>query len=102
MHKNRLWEGVRERGVSICRNMSRKPVFRYYSLWHIFINHNDKQHNMKKQPPGEIKNKQVKKGYNEKNPGQSQGAFPPASDNQSKKDDNKSNAVDRKRKEESR
>jgi hypothetical protein len=56
---------------------------------------------MKKQPSEAINSNKVKKGYNEKNPGQSQGAFPPASDHQSKKDNNRSNTVDKKAKEDS-
>ena len=46
------------------------------------------------------KNGAAKKGYNEKNPGQPQGAFPPASrvDETGKKEP-KSNAADKKKKE---
>ena len=43
----------------------------------------------------------TKKGYNEKNPGEPQGAFPPASDtHKSEKEEPKSNAADKKKKEE--
>jgi len=48
-------------------------------------------------PQGSTK---TKKGYNEKNPGQPQGAFPPASDRQQRKDNIKSNTADKKAKEE--
>ena len=42
----------------------------------------------------------TKKGYNEKNPGQPHGAFPPASDEHTpKKDEPKSNTADKKKKE---
>jgi hypothetical protein len=41
----------------------------------------------------------AKKGYNEKNPGQPQGAFPPASDDQKPKAPIKSNTADKKGKE---
>jgi len=53
---------------------------------------------MKKQSAGRG-DSSAKKGYNEKNPGQSQGAFPPASHDQSRKGSNKSNAADKKQKE---
>ena len=56
---------------------------------------------MKKQPSGHTNNSKVKKGYNEKNPGQSQGAFPPASHAQPPKDSPKSNTADKKEKEDS-
>ena len=43
----------------------------------------------------------TKKGYNEKNPAEPQGAFPPASaDHKARKEDTKSNAADKKKKEE--
>jgi hypothetical protein len=42
----------------------------------------------------------TKKGYNEKNPGQPQGAFPPASNKQNtQKEKAKSNTADKKQKE---
>jgi hypothetical protein len=45
-------------------------------------------------------NSATKRGYNEKNPGQSQGAFPPASaKHQADKNEIKSNAADKKAKE---
>ena len=48
--------------------------------------------------PGE--STETKKGYNEKNPGEPGGAFPPASGNQKpKKEEIKSNAADKKTKE---
>jgi hypothetical protein len=40
-----------------------------------------------------------KMGYNEKNPGQSQGAFPPDANAQQRKSGIKSNAADKKQKE---
>jgi hypothetical protein len=40
-----------------------------------------------------------KMGYNEKNPGQSQGAFPPDANAQQRKSGTKSNAADKKQKE---
>lgn len=40
----------------------------------------------------------VKTGYNEKNPSEPQGAFPPASDQQGKKDKPQSNTADKKAK----
>lgn len=44
--------------------------------------------------------KPVNKGYNEKNPGQPQGAFPPDSDKQpAKRETTKSTAADKKNKE---
>jgi hypothetical protein len=47
-----------------------------------------------------VKSGTTKKGYNEKNPGQPQGAFPPASGTLTPgKKDNKSNAADKKKKE---
>lgn len=54
---------------------------------------------MKKQAPAP-KDNGTKKGYNEKNPGQPQGAFPPASDAHRPKDPIKSNSADKKSKEE--
>ena len=54
---------------------------------------------MKKEHPAP-KDNGTKKGYNEKNPGQPQGAFPPASDEQQPKDPIKSNKADKKTKEE--
>ena len=53
---------------------------------------------MKKEPLAP-KDNDTKKGYNEKNPGQPQGAFPPASDEQQPKDPVKSNKADKKAKE---
>jgi len=53
---------------------------------------------MKKQSADRGDNR-IKKGYNEKNPGQSRGAFPPASNDQSPKDSGKSNTADKKQKE---
>ena len=53
---------------------------------------------MKKQHPAP-KDNGTKKGYNEKNPGQPQGAFPPASDDQPPKEPVKSNKADKKAKE---
>ncbi|MEO5592058.1 MAG: hypothetical protein ABIR15_22895 [Chitinophagaceae bacterium] len=55
---------------------------------------------MKKTQPAGKENLATKKGYNEINPGQPEGAFSPASHNQKpKKDELKSNAADKKAKE---
>ena len=55
---------------------------------------------MKKTPVTTTANSATKKGYNEKNPGEPQGAFPPASkDHDPVKEDIKSNTADKKRKE---
>lgn len=53
---------------------------------------------MKKEQPAP-KDDGVKKGYNEKNPGQPQGAFPPAADGQQLKIPVKSTVADKKAKE---
>ncbi|MEO6314786.1 MAG: hypothetical protein ABIU63_04710 [Chitinophagaceae bacterium] len=55
---------------------------------------------MEKKPPSPKNDESVKKGYNEHNPGQPQGTFPPASDNHPPAEDTKSNAADKKAKEE--
>lgn len=55
---------------------------------------------MKKQTASPKPADSTKKGYNEKNPGQPEGAFPPASHSHPpKKQDTKSNAADKKAKE---
>jgi len=55
---------------------------------------------MKKNHTSPRESAETKKGYNEKNPGESQGAFPPASGkHKPKKEDIKSNAADKKAKE---
>jgi hypothetical protein len=55
---------------------------------------------MKKAKPSQEKNSTVKKGYNEKNPGQPEGAFLPASHaQQPTKNTTKSNTADKKEKE---
>lgn len=57
---------------------------------------------MKKSPIVTTDNKNDKKGYNEHNPGQPQGAFPPASAKQQPSNDKiKSNTADKKAKEDS-
>ena len=57
---------------------------------------------MKKQSLTQTGDNKTKKGYNEQNPGQSEGAFRPAAHDQERKDGaSKSNAVDKKKKEES-
>ena len=53
---------------------------------------------MKKEQPAP-KDNETNKGYNEKNPGQPQGAFPPASDDQKPKSPIKSNTAAKKQKE---
>jgi hypothetical protein len=49
--------------------------------------------------PGKKTTGSIKKGYNEENPGQPQGAFPPGSNQESKKTSSKSNTADKKAKE---
>jgi hypothetical protein len=57
---------------------------------------------MKKTYTSSKESTDTKKGYNEKNPGEPQGAFPPASGkHKPKKEDIKSNAADKKAKEDS-
>jgi len=53
---------------------------------------------MKKTAPSPKGTDRTKKGYNEKNPGQPEGAFPPGN-HKTKKQDIKSNAADKKAKE---
>jgi hypothetical protein len=98
MHGKRLLNRVRNQATLIQSFTPAKPVFTEISLWHIFINHSGKQFNMKKKSSAVTG---TKKGYNEKNPGEQEGAFRPASHSQVRKDEpGKSNAVDKKRKEE--
>lgn len=55
---------------------------------------------MKKATHTPENNPATKKGYNEKNPGQPHGAFPPASNEHNpKKEETKSNTADKKQKE---
>ena len=55
---------------------------------------------MKKKYTSSTENTGTKRGYNEKNPGESQGAFPPDSHkHKPRKEDIKSNAADKKAKE---
>ena len=54
---------------------------------------------MKKEETTAGNSNTIKKGYNEENPGQPEGAFPPASDQEEKKTSTKSNAADKKTKE---
>ena len=51
---------------------------------------------MKKVTPSTKNPSIVKRGYNEKNPGQAQGAFPPSAASQQPAADAKSNAADKK------
>jgi len=56
---------------------------------------------MKKSTPKEAAGDKMKKGYNEKNPGESQGAFRPDAHQQPGKRDTKSNTADKKKKQDS-
>ena len=56
---------------------------------------------MKKEEITSTNDSKPKKGYNEKNPGESQGAFHPDAHQQAPKSDTKSNTADKKRKQDS-